>query len=96
MKHWPRFPGKNVLHCMEFVNSTGLTITSSGTGTLEGNGATWWGFPGIGYLEHTENRPRLLQIVGANDTMIENIYFHNSPYWTFNGDKIDGLEIRNC
>ena len=81
---------------MEFVNSTGLTITSSGTGTLEGNGATWWGFPGIGYLERTENRPRLLQIVGANDTMIENIYFHNSPYWTFNGDKIDGLEIRNC
>jgi len=104
IKHWPRKklvgPHKNpfkkghVLDCFVFSHTTNLTLTSSGTGTMEGNGAVWWGIPGIGYLIRVENRPKLLHIEFANDTLVENFYFHDSPYWTFEAYQVDGMEIR--
>jgi len=72
-----------------------VTFTSSGTGTFEGNGAKWWGIPFIGYLERVENRPRLFHIESSSDIIFENIFLHNSPYWTFTAGDINGLEIRN-
>ena len=64
-------------------------------GTFEGNGAKWWGLPFIGYLERVENRPRLFKLNNPTDVLFENIFLHNSPYWTFTADGIEGLEIRN-
>jgi len=61
---------------------------------LDGNGAVWWGFPGIGYLEIGENRPRMLNIGKSKDILVEYLYFLNSPYWTFWAHGIDGLEVR--
>jgi polygalacturonase len=95
IKHWPLKDGGRVLECLHFVNTTNLIITSSGTGTLEGNGAVWWGFPFIGYLIRLENRPKIMKITNASNTLVENIHFRNSPYWTFLGNPVYGLEIRN-
>lgn len=64
-------------------------------GLFEGNGATWWGIPGIGYLIRGENRPRLLNIESSKDVLVENVFFKNSPYWTVWIHSVDGLEIRN-
>jgi len=77
---------------MENLNR--VIFTSNGKGTLDGNGATWWGFPGIGYLLRTENRPKLLEIANSRELLVENILFKNSPYWTFWAHDINGLEIR--
>lgn len=81
-----------VLECLE-LQGEDVTITSSGKGTLNGNGGKWWGFPGLGYLYRGEDRPRLLRLRGDR-FLVENILLYQSPYWTFlwNGD---GLEVRH-
>lgn len=78
------------LECFE-LHGDDVTITSSGKGTLDGNGAEWWGIPGLGYLYRGEDRPRLLRLSG--DRMkVENILMYQPPYWTFLWDG-DGLEV---
>lgn len=42
---------KMPITAISIESTVGFTITSSGTGLLNGNGAAWWGLPGIGYLE---------------------------------------------
>eukprot|EP01062_Namystynia_karyoxenos_P010444 TRINITY_DN136_c0_g1_i3.p1 TRINITY_DN136_c0_g1~~TRINITY_DN136_c0_g1_i3.p1 ORF type:complete len:456 (+),score=169.32 TRINITY_DN136_c0_g1_i3:74-1369(+) len=97
MKHWPTRPdGKRVLECMSFYSFTNVTFTSATKGTLNGNGKTWWGIPGIGYLQRQENRPRLFYVHQSKDILVEKILFLNSPYWTVWIDQVDGLEIRWC
>jgi len=111
MKSWPRLgDGKNaqVMEFLKLVKPINVTITSSsapgtrggttgddGKGVLDGRGSTWWGFPGIGYLEIGENRPRLLVMDTATNCVVENIFLKNSPYWTFFAPNANGLEIRN-
>ena len=58
-------------------------------------GAAWWGFPGIGYLERQENRPRLLNIENSKHILVENIILKNSPYWTFWAHGVEYLEVRH-
>lgn len=97
MKHWPRHgPGMHagVLECIQLDDPTNVTFTSSGKGTLNGNGAKWWGFPGIGYLVRAENRPRMMKINNGKNILVEHLLFKDSPYWTFSAD-VDGLEIRH-
>jgi len=104
IKDWPRkeltghhknpFKKGDVLDCINFNNTVNLTLTSSGTGTMEGNGEVWWGIPFIGYLVRQENRPKLMTMFFAHDTLIENFYFHNSPYWTFKAEFSRDMEIR--
>jgi len=36
-----------------------------------------------------------MEIVDSNTTLVENLFFHNSPYWTFWANRVDGLEVRN-
>lgn len=99
MKAWPRTgPGDDasVLECLYFFNATRLTVTSSGQGLLDGNGPTWWGLPGVGYLEIGENRPRLLHIEDSHDVLVERISFVRPPYWTVYVNGVDGLEVRYC
>jgi len=95
MASWPRDAGGGVLECLQLSGLNNVTLTSTGMGTLDGQGATWWGFPGIGYLERGENRPRLLRIAGAAAFLMENWTMQASPYWTFFGTDLNGAEIRN-
>jgi len=83
------------MESITFVNATNVTFTSSGMGTIEGNGAKWWGLPFIGYLERAENRPRLFLMHSPKDVLFENILLHNAPYHTWSAYDVEGLEIRN-
>jgi len=96
MDDWPREEDGDVLECISLYNIENVTFTSSGVGTLDGNGETWWGLPGIGYLVRGENRPRLLEVKGSRDLLFENWFFKDSPYWTFWVHDVDGLEVRYC
>jgi len=96
MDDWPREENGDVLECISLYNIENVTFTSSGVGTLDGNGETWWGLPGIGYLVRGENRPRLIEVQGSRDLLFENWFFKDSPYWTFWVHQVDGLEVRYC
>jgi len=97
MDDWPRSgPGFNggVLECLDFHDLNNVTFTSSAEGTLNGAGAKWWGIPGVGYLTHKENRPRLLKVSDSQDILIEHLFLKDSPYWTFLGRGVTNLEVR--
>jgi hypothetical protein len=101
IRTWPRstaargIKSGKVLECMHFHNFSGVRFTSSGVGTFEGRGQKWWGIPGIGYLTRGENRPRLINIEsGSEGIVFENLYLHESPYWTLNA-HVSGMEIAN-
>jgi hypothetical protein len=74
---WPRTgdgTDARVLPCTRWDALDNVTFTSSGLGTLDGQGAAWWGFPGVGYLEVGENRPRLFHADGGpRDVLVENL-----------------------
>eukprot|EP01091_Cochliopodium_minus_P015762 TRINITY_DN5699_c0_g1_i1.p2 TRINITY_DN5699_c0_g1~~TRINITY_DN5699_c0_g1_i1.p2 ORF type:complete len:358 (-),score=83.97 TRINITY_DN5699_c0_g1_i1:53-1126(-) len=94
---WPTYQGGQVLECFEFSNFYNVTFTSkSRLGLLNGRGAKWWGIPGIGFLLRGENRPRLFNIGNSQKILVEYLYFLDSPYWTFWGHEMDGLEVRYC
>ena len=90
----PKKNGTCVEEAFFIANSTGITLTSTGTGTLYGNGDSWWGY--IQYLIHGEDRPRLLSIVNATDIKVQNWHFLQSPYWTFTAYDVARLEISHC
>merc|ERR1712226_1717941 len=100
IKSWPRHGDglkAGVLECMYFYNMSNFTITSSNGpmgGLINGQGDEWWGFPGAGYLEHTENRPRILNIASSSHVLIENIAIVQPPYWTVWANSITDMEIR--
>eukprot|EP00041_Stephanoeca_diplocostata_P026189 m.699775 g.699775 ORF g.699775 m.699775 type:complete len:429 (-) comp22906_c0_seq19:2120-3406(-) len=94
IKEWPRSGSGHVHECLFFSNITNVTFTSSGAGTLYGNGEKWWGIPGIGYLVRSENRPRLFAIDSSQGLLVEKWYLIDSPYWTTLLSNVDGLEIK--
>ena len=96
IKSWPRYENDDVLECIHFYDLDNVTFTSQGIGTLNGQGQKWWGIPGIGYLVRGENRPRLFNVENSKNILVENIFFKDSPYWTFWVHGVDGLEVRNC
>ncbi|CAE7633051.1 unnamed protein product [Symbiodinium sp. CCMP2456] len=89
---WPRHPGGGVLSCLRFENVVNLTLTSSGKGTLDGQGKAWWGY--LDYLKIQENRPRLLEMSQLQGVLVERLLLTNAPYWTTWFSGVDGLEIR--
>lgn len=94
---WPLHEGSDrVQECFYGEYWEDVTFTSTGIGTFDGRGSNWWGFPGIGYLELGENRPRLMSLDNGKGLLFENIMFKDSPYWTFWVTHVDGLEVRNC
>lgn len=49
---WPKNADGGVLECIYLTNVVNMTLTSSGVGTLDGNGQEWWG--AIQFLKHQE------------------------------------------
>jgi hypothetical protein len=96
LKAWPRGGDGKVLPSLYFDAPKDVVFTSSGVGTLNGQGGKWWGIPGIGYLIRTEDRPRLFHMRDSKNILVENLFFLNSAYWTFLSDNSDGLEVRFC
>ncbi|KRX05518.1 Pectin lyase fold/virulence factor [Pseudocohnilembus persalinus] len=91
---WPRQKDSDkVQECILFENIEDIIFTSSGTGTIDGNGAAWWGY--ISYLKIAENRPRLIRINDSARMLFENILLKDSPYWTFYAYDVIDLEIRH-
>ena len=82
--------------CLKLDRMNNVTFTSNGIGTLDGNGERWWGIPGIGFLVRQENRPKLLETYNSTNLLFENLFFLDSPRWTFWAKNVDGLEVRNC
>ena len=91
--HWPTDSSGSVQPCIYLSRAVNVVVTSSGKGTIDGNGSVWWGLPGIGYLVHGENRPRLFHLVSPSNVLVENLLLRNSPYWTFYAQSAVGLEI---
>merc|ERR1712110_554643 len=94
MDEWPRESNGDVFECIHFINIDNATFTSSGVGTLDGNGETWWGLPGIGYLVRGENMlfERItasgvgLTIGSIGTSVVNNITFRDSyMHHTFKG-----------
>lgn len=90
---WPTNSNGDVEECMYFENIQDIIFTSSGIGTLNGNGQKWWG--AIQFLKHQEDRPRLVHIKYSKNILVENLLLKNSPYWTFYAEDSDGLIIRH-
>lgn len=96
MNAWPKAKGKMPVTAISFYNTTRLTLTSSGKGTLDGNGGRWWGIPGIGYLLRGKNRPPLLNVEKASSLIVEHLLFLNAPRFNFISSALDGATIRFC
>ena len=84
----------DVLNCLLLDRMRNVTITSTGVGTLDGNGERWWGIPGIGFLVRKEDRPNLFKTEDSTDLLVENLFLKDAPHWTFETKNVDGLEIR--
>lgn len=96
---WPtEKPGSKMpVIAMLFEHTTNLLITSrEGTGTLDGNGAAWWGIPGVGYLVRGKNRPPLLTVKDATGFVIEHILFSQAPRFNFQSQGLKNATIRYC
>lgn len=57
---WPTDADGHVLECILLENIENVVFTSSGVGTLNGNGRPWWG--ALKFLKYEENRPRLFHM----------------------------------
>ena len=90
---WPK-NGKMPVTAITVENSFNLTITSSGTGTLDGKGGKWWGIPGIGYLIRGKDRPPLMAVNNATDFVLEHILLLNSPRFHFISSGLNNAVIR--
>jgi hypothetical protein len=90
-------PTKMPVIALHLENTTNLLITSrEGTGTLDGNGAAWWGVPGVGYLVRGKNRPPLLIVSDAAGFVLEHILFSQAPRFNFAGQSLRNATIRHC
>jgi len=71
-----------------------VTFTSSGFGTLNGNGGNWWG--AVEYLKIGVNRPRLLHIYNSSELLFQYLLFKDSPRWTVDLSDVARVEIHHC
>jgi hypothetical protein len=76
---WPKNANGDVLECIYLENLENVLFTSSGTGTLNGNGRPWWG--ALKFLKYEEDRPRLFHMKKTKNIIVENLLFLDSPFW---------------
>lgn len=91
LKGWPREKNGHVKNALIVENVTHFHLW--GSGTIDGKGQHWWGLPGIGYLQHAENRPRLVQILHSQKIRLQGLTLINSPYWTLDIKHCDMVEV---
>jgi polygalacturonase len=89
---WPKKENGDVEECIYMEDVEDIVFTSTGKGTIDGNGRAWWG--AIKFLKFQEDRPRILHIKGSKNVLMENLLLKDSPYWTFYAESSDGLIIR--
>jgi polygalacturonase len=71
------------------LSGRGLTnVTLTGGGTIDGNGAAWWGVT----HDDLHYRPGLMIVSGATDLFVEDILFLNSP--NHNIEVSDSTHVR--
>ena len=93
-KTWPKKQNGKVMNCIELDDAEDIVFTSSGTGTLDGNGKKWWG--AANYAIYQEDRPKLLQVRNSARLLVEHLHLLNSPYWTTEFADVDQVVIRYC
>jgi hypothetical protein len=76
---WPKDANGHVLECIYLESLENVVFTSSGVGTLNGNGRPWWG--ALKFLKYQEDRPRLFHMKYTKNIIVENILFLDSPFW---------------
>ena len=91
-KVWPRDENGNVKECMYLEELDNVTFTSSGRGTIDGNGHGWWG--AIKYLLIKADRPRLVHIQNSQHLVVEHLHLKDSPRFTFLARDISDLTVR--
>ncbi|TVU43890.1 hypothetical protein EJB05_03310 [Eragrostis curvula] len=88
--HWPvidplpsygrgrELPGNRHRSLIFGSNLTDVIITGA-NGTIDGQGAIWWGW----FHNHTLNytRPHLVELMYSTNVVISNLTFKNSPFW---------------
>eukprot|EP00331_Platyophrya_macrostoma_P008488 CAMPEP_0176430566 /NCGR_PEP_ID=MMETSP0127-20121128/14325_1 /TAXON_ID=938130 /ORGANISM="Platyophrya macrostoma, Strain WH" /LENGTH=371 /DNA_ID=CAMNT_0017812471 /DNA_START=209 /DNA_END=1324 /DNA_ORIENTATION=- len=89
---WPTDASGKVRECIYMKDIENVIFTSSGIGTIDGNGKEWWG--AIKFLLFPKNRPRMIHIVGSKNVLMENLLLKDSPCWTLYAEKSNGLLIR--
>lgn len=92
---WPKKKGMPVT-AIQFFNCSSLTLTSSGVGTLNGNGAKWWGIPGLGYLWRGTHRPPLISMTNISQLVFEHLLLLDSPRFHFKSSMLQNATIRHC
>lgn len=68
---WPVNSNGDVEECMAFGYLENVVFTSTGKGTLNGNGKKWWG--AIDFLKYQEDRPRLFHVHQSKNMIFEHI-----------------------
>lgn len=89
---WPRLENGDVMECFLFTNLINVTFTSTGKGTIDGNGQKWWG--AVDFLRFQEDRPRIIHILQSENMVVEHLFLKDSPYWTFWAENCEGMIVR--
>jgi polygalacturonase len=82
-----------------FINGSGLTdVTFTGKGTIDGNGAVWWGEAEKARQKksgYTLPRPNLIVLQRCQNVRMENITLQNSPKFHFVPTECEGVVVSN-
>jgi polygalacturonase len=65
-------------------------VVTGETGTIDGNGATWWYNKTSG-----DTPPHLVELMWSSDFEISNLTLQNSPFWTVHPYVVDGFVVRH-
>eukprot|EP00040_Diaphanoeca_grandis_P037146 m.240610 g.240610 ORF g.240610 m.240610 type:complete len:668 (-) comp33765_c0_seq1:80-2083(-) len=91
---WPKTDEGKVMDCLSFDNLENVRFTSSGKGTLDGNGKDWWG--SLNYMTYQEDRPKILFVGDSQGLIVENLLLKDSPFWTLDFQDVIDVTIRYC
>lgn len=87
---WPRNPNGDPYSLISFRETKGLNII--GNGTINGNGYNWWWYV---ILFGNDDRPNIMQIHTAKDTLIDGITVMNAPQYHITLEDTLNTTVRN-